>query len=34
MELKKAERKKVKLKIGMSGASGFGKTYSSLLLAK
>ena len=33
MELKKASKKKVKLKIGMSGASGFGKTYSALLLA-
>lgn len=33
MELKVAQRKKVKLKIGMSGASGFGKTYSALLLA-
>ena len=33
MELKRAEKKKVKLKIGMSGASGFGKTYSALLLA-
>lgn len=33
MELKKASKKKVKLKIGISGASGFGKTYSALLLA-
>lgn len=33
MELRKATREKVSLKIGMSGASGFGKTYSSLLLA-
>jgi hypothetical protein len=33
MQLKKATKKKVKLKIGMSGASGFGKTYSALLLA-
>lgn len=33
MELRKAEKKKVKLKIGISGASGFGKTYSALLLA-
>ena len=32
-EIKKAQKKKVKLRIGMSGASGFGKTYSSLLLA-
>lgn len=33
MELKKASRKKVKLRLGLSGASGFGKTYSGLLLA-
>jgi len=33
LQLKKAERQKVKLKIGLSGASGFGKTYSALLLA-
>lgn len=33
MELKKAVRKQVKLRLGMSGASGFGKTYSALLLA-
>lgn len=33
MQLKKAQKKLVKLKIGMSGASGFGKTYSALLLA-
>jgi hypothetical protein len=33
MQLKKAEKKKVKLKIGLSGASGFGKTYSALLIA-
>lgn len=33
MELKKAQKKKVKLRIGLSGASGFGKTYSALLLA-
>jgi hypothetical protein len=33
MELKRAQKKLVKLKIGMSGASGFGKTYSALLLA-
>lgn len=32
MELKKAQKKQVKLRIGMSGASGFGKTYSALLL--
>jgi hypothetical protein len=34
MKLVKAQKKKVKLKLGMSGASGFGKTYSALLLAK
>jgi hypothetical protein len=33
MELKKASKKKVKLKVGFSGASGFGKTYSALLMA-
>ena len=33
MELKKAQKKLVKLKIGISGASGFGKTYSALLMA-
>ena len=33
MELKKAEKKRVKLRIGIAGASGFGKTYSALLLA-
>jgi hypothetical protein len=33
MQLKKAQRKKVKLKIGISGPSGFGKTYSALLMA-
>jgi hypothetical protein len=33
MELKQAKREQVKLKIGLSGASGFGKTYSALLLA-
>jgi hypothetical protein len=33
MELKKAQRKTVKLRMGLSGASGFGKTYSALLLA-
>lgn len=33
MELKRAQREAVKLKIGLSGASGFGKTYSALLLA-
>lgn len=33
MQIKTASRKKVKLKMGISGASGFGKTYSALLLA-
>ena len=33
MELKQVKRSEVKLRIGMSGASGFGKTYSALLLA-
>lgn len=32
--IKKAQRKQVKIKIGISSASGFGKTYSALLLAK
>lgn len=33
MALRKVQKKKVKLKVGLSGASGFGKTYSALLLA-
>lgn len=33
MELKQAKREQVKLRIGISGASGFGKTYSALLMA-
>lgn len=33
MKLDTAKRQKIKLKIGISGASGFGKTYSALLLA-
>ena len=33
MKLKKAQRSQVKLRIGLSGPSGYGKTYSSLLLA-
>lgn len=33
MKLQKAERHQVKMRIGLSGPSGFGKTYSSLLLA-
>lgn len=34
MELKKATRKKVKLRLNLSAPSGAGKTYSALLLAK
>jgi hypothetical protein len=33
MKLQKAQRHQVKLRIGLSGASGFGKSYSALLLA-
>lgn len=33
MELKIAQRHQVKLRLGLSGASGFGKTFSALLLA-
>ncbi len=33
MEIKKASKKEAKLRIGISGASGFGKTYSALLMA-
>ncbi len=33
MQLQKAQRHQVKLRLGLSGASGFGKTYSALLLA-
>lgn len=33
LQLRKAERKKAKLRIGIGGPSGSGKTYSSLLLA-
>ena len=33
MKLIKAERHQIKLRLGLSGASGFGKTYSALLLA-
>lgn len=33
MELKQSKRQNVKLRLGISGASGFGKTYSALLLA-
>ncbi len=33
MEIKKASRQEAKLRIGLSGASGFGKTYSALLIA-
>lgn len=33
MQLRKAERKQSKIRLGLSGASGFGKTYSGLLIA-
>lgn len=33
MQLQKAKRNQVKLRIGLSGPSGYGKTYSALLLA-
>ena len=33
MNLRTAKRETIKLRIGLSGASGFGKTYSALLLA-
>ena len=33
MKLQKAQRQKVKLRIGLSSPSGYGKTYSALLLA-
>jgi len=33
MELKTANKSNTKLRVGLSGASGFGKTYSALLLA-
>lgn len=33
MELRKAERKQAKIKMGLQGPSGAGKTYSALLLA-
>jgi hypothetical protein len=33
MKLQIAKRHQVKLRLGLSGASGFGKTYSALLLA-
>ena len=33
MQLKQSKRKNVKLRLGISGASGFGKTYSALQLA-
>jgi len=33
-QLKKAERKQTKIRLGLSGASGFGKTYTGLLIAK
>jgi hypothetical protein len=33
MQLRPAERKQAKIRLGLSGASGFGKTYSGLLIA-
>jgi len=33
MKLQQAKKEQIKLRIGLSGASGFGKTYSALLLA-
>ena len=33
MQIQKAERKKAKIKIGLQGSSGSGKSYSALLLA-
>ncbi len=33
MKLQQAKKQQVKLRVGLSGASGFGKTYSALLLA-
>lgn len=34
IQIRKAERKKAKIRVGLSSPSGAGKTYSSLLLAK
>ena len=34
MKIQKATKEQVKLRIGISGASGFGKTHSALLLAR
>ena len=34
MQLRLSERKRAKIKMALQGASGTGKTYSSLLLAK
>lgn len=34
MQFTKAERKKAKLRLGLTGASGSGKTYSALMVAK
>ena len=33
MEIRKAERKKAKLRLGIAAPSGAGKTYSALLMA-
>ena len=34
MQLRKATRKKAKIRLGLSAVSGGGKTYSSILIAK
>ncbi|HYH13705.1 MAG TPA: hypothetical protein VD794_00700 [Flavisolibacter sp.] len=34
MELRKATRKKAKIRLGLSAVSGAGKTYSAILIAK
>lgn len=34
MQIRKAERKQAKMRIGISSPSGGGKTFSALLLAK
>ena len=33
MKLQEVKKQQIKLRVGLSGASGFGKTYSALLLA-
>jgi len=34
MQLRKATRKKAKIRLGLSAVSGGGKTYSAILIAK